>query len=173
MAFSTEELKITQYSHRKKNLKRTRCSKYYWIFYSWWWQRQNQDFVWVCSVHIPTEDLCAVLSAGEMAANKTKPVQSRERCTGIIEANKKIKQGKRIENTALFYKGWWGKSLLIETSEWKLKGREDAGDGNIQEKSIPGKEKSNFKNTQVEPCLEHVSSEEATVCTGKWVEEMS
>lgn len=42
-----------------------------------------------------------------------------------------------------------------------------------QEKSIPGKEKSNFQNAQVEPCLEHVSSEEATVCTGKQVEEMS
>lgn len=54
-----------------------------------------------------------------------------------------------------------------ETSEWKLKGREDTGHGNIQEKSIPGKEKSNFKNTQVEPCLEHVSSEEAIVGTGK------
>lgn len=61
MGFSTEEPKI---SHNilieKKNLKRTRCSKYYWIFYSWWWERQNQEFVWVCSVQIPTEDLCVL-----------------------------------------------------------------------------------------------------------------
>ena len=47
----------------------------------------------------------AILSSREMAANKTKPVQSGERCTGIIEANK-IEQGKRIENSSLFYKGW-------------------------------------------------------------------
>ena len=103
----------------------------------------------MCSAHIPTEDLRvpgAVPSAEEMAENRTKPVQGGERCTGIIEANKKIEQGKRIENSALLYKGWWGKSLLIKTSEWKLKGREDTGYGNIQEKSIPGKEKSNFKN---------------------------
>ena len=130
----------------------------------------------MCSAHIPTEDLHvpgAVPSAEEMAAKRTKPVQGGERRTGIIEANKKIEQGKRTENSALFYRGWWGKSLLIKTSEWKLKGREDTGYRNIQEKSIPGKEESNFKNIQAGPCLEHVSSEEAIVCTGKRVEEMS